>query len=112
MPKMNGQWLGTFSGSTAGSVIVNIDERQEHYEGVAILIEDDRSLPDSVVSFSTTNKDSSFQFRTGPILALDPKTGAALTLEELKQRLGPDAAFSKYADVTGTVAPIRWRYHG
>src|SRR5665811_999338 len=103
MSKMNGQWLGTFSGSTAGSIIVNIDERPEYYEGAANLIEDDRVLPDSVVSFRTTNKEPNFHFRSGPILALDPKTGAGLSLEEMKQRLGADEAFSKYADVTGSV---------
>jgi len=37
------------------------------------------------------------------ILALDPKTGAGLSLEDLKQRLGKDQVFSQYADVSGTV---------
>ena len=101
--QMNGQWLGSFSGSTTGSIIVNIDERQECYEGTANLIEDDRALPDSFVSFRTANKEPKFQFRTDVILALDPKTGAGLSLEDLKQRLGKDQVFSKYADVSGTV---------
>jgi hypothetical protein len=104
MPKMNGQWIGTFSGSTTGSVIVNTDERQEHYEGIAVLIEDDQTLPHSVVSFQTKNKEPNFQFRTGPILALDPGTGNALSLDELKQRLGKHEVFSKYANVTGAVS--------
>jgi hypothetical protein len=103
MSKMNGQWLGNYSGTSAGSIILNIDERQEHYEGSAHLIEDDRTLPDSFVSFRTPNKDPRFQFRTDVILALDPKTGSGLSLEELKERFGKDNIFSKYADVTGTV---------
>jgi len=103
MSKMNGQWLGNFSGSTTGSVVVNIDERQEHYEGTAVLIEDDQTLPHSVVSFRTANKEPKFQFRTEPILALDPRTGNGLSLDELKQRLGKDEVFSKYTDVAGTV---------
>jgi hypothetical protein len=33
---MNGQWLGTFQGSTGnGTIIVNIDERETSYDGVA-----------------------------------------------------------------------------
>lgn len=100
---MNGQWLGRFAGSTSGSIIVNIDERTESYEGTANLIEDDENLPDSLVSFRTANKEPNFQFRTGVILALDKKTGAGLSLEQLQQRLGADQAFSKYADVRGTV---------
>jgi hypothetical protein len=101
--RMNGQWLGRFAGSTSGSIIVNIDERTESYEGTANLIEDDENLPDSLVSFGTANKEPNFQFRTGVILALDKKTGAGLSLERLQQRLGADQAFSKYADVRGTV---------
>jgi hypothetical protein len=83
-------------------MVVNIDERRDYYEGTAVLIEGDTTLPDSFVSFQTANKDSKFQFRTGVILALDPQTGAAISLEQLKQRLGKDETFSKYADVSGT----------
>lgn len=101
---MNGQWLGTFSGSTTGSIIVNIDERQDHYEGTANLVEDDRKLPDSLVPFRTANKDANFKFRTGVILALDPQTGAGLSLQDLKQRFGEGEAFSQYADVSGDVS--------
>jgi hypothetical protein len=99
---MNGQWLGRFAGSTTGSIIVNIDERQDHYQGTANLIEDDRTLADSLVSFRTASKEPKFQFRTDVILALDPKTGAGLSLEDLKQRLGKDHVFSQSADVSGT----------
>ncbi len=99
---MNGQWIGTFSGTTVGSIVVNIDERRDYYEGTAVLIEGDTTLPDSFVSFQTANKDSKFQFRTGMILALDHQTGAPLTLEQLNNRLGKDQAFSRYADVSGS----------
>ncbi len=101
--RMNGQWLGRFAGATSGSIVVNIDERPEYYEGTANLIEDDETLPDSFVSFRTANKEPSFQFRTGVILAIDKNTGAGLSLEQLQQRLGANQAFSKYADVRGTV---------
>jgi len=103
MSKMNGQWLGSYTGSTTGSIVVNVDERQEHYQGTAILIEDDQALPHSLVSFQTASKEAKFQFRASPILALDPRTGNGLSLEELKQRLGNDKVFSKYADVSGVV---------
>ena len=102
---MNGQWIGNYSGSTTGAIIVNIDERAGHYVGTAILIEDNPKLPTSVVSFQTANKGPKFQFRASPILALDPKTGNGLSLEELTQFLGKDEVFSTSADVTGTVEP-------
>src|SRR5205823_5909154 len=90
--------------TTTGAIIVNIDERPGHYQGTAVLIEDDQSLPYSVVSFQTLDKDSQFQFRAvPPILAIDPRSGKPLALEELKKHLGEGESFSKYADVTGTV---------
>jgi hypothetical protein len=100
---MNGQWLGSYSGSTTGSIIVNIDERVGHYQGMAILIEDDQSLPQSVVSFQTADQESVFHFRAGPILALDPTTGNGLTLEEMRKLFGLDVRFSQYADISGTL---------
>jgi len=103
MCKLNGQWLGTYTGSSTGSILVNIDERLEQYQGTAVLIEDDKALPHSLVSFQTANKEARFEFRASPILALDQMTGKGLTLEELSQRLGKDKVFSKYADVSGTV---------
>lgn len=103
MTKLNGQWIGEYSGSEMGSIVVNIDERREYYQGTAVLLRNDPILPNSVVSFQTSEKTSKFQFRTGVILALDPQTGSGLPLEELQRRLGPNGVFSKYADVTGTV---------
>jgi hypothetical protein len=103
MPKMNGQWIGTYSGTTAGAITLNIDERRDHYEGTAVLVEDDQRYPHSVVPFRTGDKESTFKFRTSPILALDPQTGQGLSLEQLQQRLGADEVFSKYADVSGAV---------
>ncbi|HZR67160.1 MAG TPA: FRG domain-containing protein [Terriglobales bacterium] len=100
---MNGQWLGRYSGTTSGAMIVNIDERHDFYRGAAYLIEDDRKLPDSLTGFQTVNKESPFEFRTEVILPLDPINGAGLSLEELKKRYGEDEVWSKYADVKGTV---------
>jgi hypothetical protein len=100
---MNGQWIGSYTGTTPGTIIVNIDERRGHYEGTAYLLEDDRTSLDSALSFRTANKEPKFQFRTDPIIALDPNTGDPLSWEELVQRLGKNESFSKYADVTGTL---------
>jgi hypothetical protein len=100
---MNGQWLGTYAGTTSGGVILNIDERPDFYRGAAYLIEDDRKLPDSLAAFQTVNKESPFEFRTEVILPLDPVNGAGLSLEELKKRFGENEVWSKYADVKATV---------
>jgi hypothetical protein len=34
---MRGQWLGGYRGSTDGKIMINIDEVDDHFEGVAYL---------------------------------------------------------------------------
>jgi hypothetical protein len=104
-PKLNGQWMGSYSGDIGGKIIVNIDERENIYQGVAYLVPGDyKTLPASVAFFRTVDKNASkFQFRTDAILAVDPATLAAVQWDTVKQRFPDTIAFSKYADVKGTL---------
>lgn len=92
---MNGQWIGRFGGSTPGQMIVNVDELESAYEGVAFLFNDDQTLPTTAAGFSITGKKPQFDVRTGYLLALDQKTLQPIPLEQLQQ------PFSKHADVSG-----------
>ncbi len=98
---MNGQWIGRYTGSSEGMVIVNIDDRGTYYEGVAYLHEDDLAIPGTAASFKTRNKDHAFQVRTGIILPINPRTGLVDDWESIKL-LYPNAGISNYADVTGS----------
>lgn len=97
---MNGQWLGTYAGSSGGKIIVNVDELELNYIGLAYLFNDNHTLPNSAASFSTPDKQRQFQFRTA-ILAIDPASGNAVPWENVAAQY-PGVAFSKYADITGT----------
>lgn len=102
---MNGQWIGTYTGSTVGTIIVNIDERELNYQGVASLIPNDTNThPGIVASFRTPGKpvaQAQFQFRTDLLASFDPKSGMIGLWENVKQHY-PPMEFPKYADVTGT----------
>ena len=102
--KINGQWVGDYTGNTGGRIIVNIDERETAYQGVAYLIPtDSKTYPGTVGFFKIADKDTSrFQFRTDLILAIDPKSLLAAPWETVKQHFPEIAGFSKYADVTGS----------
>ena len=72
---MNGQWIGEYEslleGQTFGGKIhLNIDDRVDHFQGVAYLFEDPQS-PVSIAAFRTSNKDRQFRFRTLGIAAYD-----------------------------------------
>lgn len=72
---MKGQWIGDYTGSSAGKIIVNIDERPSHFEGVAYLNEADTCIPSTAVWFRTKNKDHNFHFSTNEISPIDPVFG-------------------------------------
>jgi len=101
---MSGQWLGTYSGSTGGGkIIINIDERELNYQGVAYLHAEDKTLPSTAAFFKTPNKDGKCGFRTDALLPIDPVSGNTVLWDAIKDRYPPNVIFSKYADVTSTV---------
>lgn len=99
---MKGQWVGEYIGSNNGLIIVNIDERPSCFEGVAFLNEESKSLPSTAVFFSTQNKDKKFQFHTGNIAPINPKTGITDLWENVRNFYGENVSIPENADVTGT----------
>ncbi len=99
------QWVGTYSGTSPGNIIVNIDEREANYRGVAYLLDEDNSHPGSAAFFSTPNKEGKFNFRTDPILAIDRPSGEVIPFEGLASKIQEGFEFPKYADVEGSLEP-------
>ncbi len=81
-------------------MIVNIDELESSYEGVAFLMNDDASLPVASASFSVQDKKHTFSVKTNYLLAFDPKTLVPVPFNDIQPRFG---SFSQYANVQGTV---------
>jgi hypothetical protein len=99
---LNGQWHGSYTGSSMGTLIINIDKSESNYRGLAYLCGEDKALPGSVAGFATANKDKEFSFRTDWILALDRVSGQAIPLDGITDKY-PGVAFPKYADVKGSL---------
>jgi hypothetical protein len=53
---MKGQWYGDYSSVVDGKMLVNIDELDDHYEGVIYSYPDAKYLPPSIAYFSTEDK--------------------------------------------------------
>jgi hypothetical protein len=102
---LNGQWIGIYTGTTGGRIILNIDERENVYQGSAYLVPTESlKLPATAAFFRTVDKNiTTFEFRTDSILAIDPDTLSAVTWEKVKHRFPETVAFSKYADVNGSL---------
>jgi hypothetical protein len=71
---MNGQWIGRYTGTNSGQLVVDLDDMGTHYEGVACAYDDEPSLPGTFVIVKTTNREPTFQGRL-PLEPIDPRTG-------------------------------------
>jgi hypothetical protein len=69
---MRGQWIGRYTGSVGGEVVVNVDECSSHYQGLACLIDDNRAAPRVAVRFRTPNKNRDLALRSTEICVFDP----------------------------------------
>jgi len=86
---MNGQWIGFYTGTSDGMLMMNVDDRGSHFEGVGYLRPNDQKIPTTGVGFRTTNRDETFRFETSNLWAIHPITGNATGWEDIKS-LYPD----------------------
>jgi len=94
---MNGQWMGSYSGSNNGILVVDLDDMGSHFEGYAYAYDDNSSLPSTYVQIKTTGKKASANLKV-VVFPIDPRTGEAGIWENLVA-IYPNATFPKNADV-------------
>ena len=82
---MNGQWLGKYTGTSSGSVVLNIDDVGTCFQGIAYVIDDDKSVPRTAVGFRTDNKAKTFDLKSTTLWAIHPQNGNRGNWEEIKQ---------------------------
>jgi len=98
---MHGQWIGKYEGTNNGSIIVNIDNRGDYYEGVAYLFDSITNLPNLVADFRTANKDRTFKIRTRTIMPINPRNRIIDTWENCKSLYSANIIIPNHADVEG-----------
>lgn len=96
---MKGQWIGDYTGSSSGTIIINIDEKRSYFQGIAYLNEQDTNIPTTAVSFRTPDKSRSCQFRTSQIFPINLDSGMPDLWENVKHRYTNDITVSQSADV-------------
>jgi hypothetical protein len=96
---MKGQWIGRTSGDQVGLIITNIDDRGDHFSGVACSFPDDKSFLPSGIFFNTKDKRTDFSV-TASIVPINPESGLFWTWEEFQKRF-PGISHSKEIKVSG-----------
>lgn len=95
---MKGQWLGSYTGSVEGSVMINIDQVEEHYELVAYITPKDNKIPSSIAFIKTETLE--FKQSTKAIVRpINPETLAWGNWEYIKKYYTEDFNHASEADV-------------
>jgi hypothetical protein len=98
---MNGQWIGKYTGTNGGELLVNVDDLGSHFEGIAYLTDDNTNLPRLGAALQTKNKDAEFNLRIDALRPIHPKTGNTGSWDEVKQFYAPDVVMPGSAELTG-----------
>jgi hypothetical protein len=117
---MNGQWIGTYSGTsatpegkpTSGVAIINIDDRGDHYSGMAYMNETGPDFLSSAASFKIGKGEKKFTIRT-EVLPIHPEYRTVTTWKEIIKIAGHEVPFSRYVDVEGNIIEnklcLKWK---
>jgi len=110
---MQGQWIGEYSGSNRGVIIVNVDEFPSYFEGFAYINDSNPKLASTAAFFRTADKRETFKFRTLHLGVVDPRTGLPDTWNNVRHLYPDSLNMPLYADVEGswneTVLTLSWR---
>ncbi len=96
---MRGQWIGTYSGSVSGYLMVNIDEMEKHFEAVAYLNPSTNDIPPSVAYINTRSKQAK-QKVVAYVNPVDRRTGFQCRWIDIKDQYAEDIIHSEQATVT------------
>jgi hypothetical protein len=109
---LSGQWMAGYAGSNSGTIVIEIDEIGDHYEGAACVWDSAPGYPSSLVRFRTPSKNLS-QAMTGlQVVPMDSR-GTFLSSEQLAAMLPAGVAFPATADVSfdlqDSTLTVQWK---
>lgn len=105
---MNGQWIGPYSGTNNGLLVLDLDDVGEHYEGSASALDNQTQLPPTFADFMVSpipKGKPEFELRV-PLLPIDRASGHPTSWDELK-KIYPDVEVPTFADTSWKVGAER-----
>lgn len=103
---MNGQWLGRYTGTNLGMLVIDLDDVGSHYEGLVCAYDDNESLPSAAAFIKTPDKSNAVQVRL-PLSPIHPHTGFPSTWEQIGKMFPEGTNFPRYADIDIRLTPDR-----
>jgi hypothetical protein len=100
---MNGQWIGEYTGTNRGLLVVDLDDVGAHYDGTAVALDGNLALPPMVaVLLNLPKGQQQFQLRA-PLTPIDRINGRAVTWDEIKKNYSSDVTVPSHADISWDV---------
>lgn len=81
---LRGQWITQYTGTNTGTVVVDLDEFHDRFEGTAIAWDDTPGIPNSLVRFRTPTKANVQHLKAVPVQPID-NLGNFLSLDALQK---------------------------
>ena len=81
---MNGQWIGRYSGTNSGLLVIDCDDMETHYEGRAFAYDENPVLPGTFAFIKTPDKSGDWQL-SADLLPLDPRIGEPSAWDKVAQ---------------------------
>lgn len=96
---MKGQWIGRYTGSVDGTLMVNIDKIGDCYKAVVYVNPDDRIVPSSVAYLDIENREGEQEI-TAYINVVDPRNNHQCQWEDIKHLYPPEMDHSNESKVS------------
>lgn len=107
---MNGQWIGTYSGTNSGILVVDLDEIGDGYAGIVFAYDNNVGLPRTSAYVELPRGQNSVSLRA-KMVSIERGTGALVTEEIVAQRF-PGVQIPAYADSEWKIGPdemsVKW----
>lgn len=111
---MNGQWIGPYTGTNGGLLVVDLDDAGDHYDGSASAIDSNAQLPPTYADFTHApipKGKTEFDLRV-PLMPIDRMSGHPTTWDQVKKNYPPDVTVPNYAEthwkVAGDKIDVSW----
>jgi hypothetical protein len=102
---MNGQWIGTYSGTNTGTLVADLDDVGTSYAGMVFVYDNNSSFPRTAAQVELPKNQSRVSMRA-PLQHIQRGNGEVLSRETLAQRF-PGIRTPEYADTEWEIAPTR-----
>ena len=109
---LRGQWISRYSGSNIGTVVVDLDEFEDHFAGTAVAWDDNVAHPHSLVRIRTTSKSDIQHLRGVPVIPLG-RNGNFLQPNDLQLFIANGVTMPTSADIdlqlSGSILSMQWK---